>query len=179
MADAWLGEIRAFGGNFAPTGWALCNGQTILISQNTALFSLLGTMYGGNGTTTFALPNLQGNAPMDQGNGIGLTPRKVGDASGEQFVTLSLKEMASHNHNANCLNNTNGDTNNPILWAHTVGASRQQAPPNYASVGSTPSAQMNPKAIGFTGGGRPHNNMQPYLCLTFIIALQGIFPARS
>jgi microcystin-dependent protein len=179
MSDQWVAEIRAFGGNFAPKGWALCNGQLLPISQNTALFSLLGTQFGGDGKTTFGLPNLQGSAPMDQGQGNGLSFRSVGDSGGEQVVTLLQTEMASHNHLANCLNNTNGDVLNPILWAHTVGASRQQAPPNYASTASAPLAVMNLQAIGVAGGNQPHNNMQLYQCLTFIIALQGIFPARS
>jgi len=176
--DPFVAEIRMFAGNFAPTGWAQCNGQLLPISQNTALFSLLGTTYGGDGRSTFALPNLQGCAPMQPGQGPGLSLHDLGESGGEPTVTLLQTEMPAHSHFANCLNGAVGDSNSPILWAKTHGASRQQAPPDYTTTG-TPSVQMNPQAIGITGGNLPHNNMSPFLAVTFIIALQGVFPPRS
>lgn len=172
MADPFVAEIRIFAGNFAPTGWALCNGQLLPISQNTALFSLLGTNYGGDGKTTFALPNLQGSAPMHQGQGLGLSERFIGEQSGEPAVTLLQTEMPAHSH---ALNATNQLQNLPDPANHTVARANANAyVQNPASF-----TQMNPSAIGITGGGLPHNNMPPYLTLTFIIALQGVFPPRS
>jgi len=172
MTDPFLAEIRIFAGNFAPTGWAVCNGQLLPISQNTALFSLLGTFYGGDGKSTFALPNLQGAAPMHQGQGPGLSQRFVGEQGGEPSVTLLQTEMPSHTH---ALNATNQLQNLPDPAAHAV--ARANANAYVQNPGSY--TQMNPEAIGQTGGSQPHNNMQPYLGLTFIIALQGIFPPRS
>lgn len=177
MADQFLAEIRIVPFNFAPRGWALCDGQLMPISQNTALFSLLGVTYGGDGKSTFALPNLQGCAPLQPGQGPGLSLYDLGETGGSDVVTLIQSEMPAHTHAANCVNNTAGDSNNPILWAKTLGASRQQAPPAYASVAAP--VPMNPLAVGIAGGSQPHNNMSPYLVLNFIIALQGIFPARS
>jgi microcystin-dependent protein len=178
MSDQFLAEIRIFPLNFAPKGWAFCNGQNLPLSQNTALFSLLGTTYGGDGKTNFALPNLQGSAPLQQGQGPGLSLYDLGQTGGEQTVTLILSEMAAHNHGVNCLSGTAGDSNNAILWAKTAGASRQQAPPNYASQAPS-TVVMNAGAIGPAGSNAPHNNMPPYLCLNFCIALQGIYPQRS
>jgi len=178
MAHPFVAEIRMFAGNFAPKGWALCNGQLMPLSQNTALFSLLGTTYGGDGKSNFALPNLQGSAPMQSGQGPGLSLHDLGERGGTPTVTLLPTEMASHNHLANCLNGANGDQNNPILWAKTAGAGRQQGPPNYATTGP-PTVLMKPAAIGTTGGNQPHNNMSPYLAVTFIIALQGVYPPRT
>ncbi|HYN14460.1 MAG TPA: tail fiber protein [Terriglobales bacterium] len=178
MANPFVAEIRMFAGNFAPTGWALCNGQLMPISQNTALFSLLGTTYGGDGKSNFALPNLQGSAPMHPGQGPGLSLHDLGESGGTETVTLLQTEIPAHSHSANCLNGTAGDSNNPILWAKTAGASRQQPPPNYATTGPA-SVPMNPQAIGVTGGNLPHNNMSPYLAVSFIIALQGVYPPRS
>ena len=172
MADPFIAEIRIFAGNFAPTGWALCNGQLLPISQNTALFSLLGTYYGGDGKSTFALPNLQGAAPMHQGQGPGLSQRFIGEQGGEPNVTLLQTEMPAHAH---ALNGTNQLPQLPDPAAHT--AARANA--NAYVQNPTSYTQMNPLAIGPTGGGLPHNNMPPYLGLTFIIALQGVFPARS
>jgi microcystin-dependent protein len=178
MSDQFVAEIRMFGGNFAPTGWALCNGQLLPISQNTALFSLLGTTYGGDGRSTFGLPNLQGRAPMHPGLGPGLSQHDLGELGGEQTVTLTQAEMAQHTHLPNCLSGSGGDVLNPVLWSKTAGAGRQGGPPNYASTGSA-TLSMNPLAIGITGSGQPHNNMSPYQVVTFIIALQGIYPSRS
>lgn len=177
MADQFVGEIRIVGFNFAPTGWAQCNGQVLPISQNTALFSLLGTFYGGNGTTVFALPNLQGSAPMGMGNGVGLTPRVIGEAGGEVNVTLLQSEMPSHNHNATG-NLQAGNQNSPTgaNWASAhIGKTGLDA--YTANTGSN--VTMNAGALATAGGSFPHNNMSPYLVLNFIIAMQGIFPARS
>ncbi|HYL93623.1 MAG TPA: tail fiber protein [Alphaproteobacteria bacterium] len=174
MSNPFVAEIRIFAGNFAPTGWALCNGQLLPISQNTALFSLLGTTYGGDGKSTFALPNLQGSAPMQQGQGPGLSQRVLGETGGEQSVTLLVTEMPAHSHSAQCVS-AGGGTNSPqnAIWA---GGGRG-APPMYTPAGNT--ASMSPFAVSQTGGNLPHNNMPPFLGLTFIIALQGVFPARS
>ena len=172
--DPFVAEIRIFAGNFAPTGWALCDGQLMPISQNTALFSLLGTTYGGDGKSTFALPNLQGCVPMQAGQGPGLSLRDLGETGGEQTVTLLVTEMPAHSHTVQCLSAGEGD-NSPqnAVWA---GGGRG-APPIYTPTGNN--VQMNPFATSITGGNLPHNNMPPFLGLTFIIALQGVFPARS
>ena len=177
MSNPFLAEIRIFAGNFAPSGWAQCNGQTLPITQNTALFSLVGTYYGGDGISTFGLPNLQGSAAMHWDQGPGLSPHQIGESGGEPSVTLLTSQLPAHSHAPNCVSNSGGNSNNPALWAKTLGAGRQQAPANYATT-SVP-VVMNSAAVGFTGGNLPHNNMQPYLALTFIIALQGIFPSRS
>ncbi len=178
MSNPFVAEIRIFAGNFAPKGWALCNGQLMPISQNTALFSLLGTTYGGDGKSTFALPNLQGSAPLQPGQGPGLSLYDLGETGGEQSVTLLQTEMPSHSHAANCLSAT-GDQNTPgnDTWAATVAIGRGSGPPNYSTQG--PTTPMNPFATSIAGGNLPHNNMSPYLGLTFIIALQGVFPPRS
>lgn len=175
MADQFVAEIRIFAGNFAPLGWALCNGQLMPISQNTALFSLLGTNYGGDGRSTFALPNLQGSAPMFWGQGPGLSLRDIGEIGGEQNVTLLQTEMPAHSHTAKG-SSTGGTQSAPTnaLWASS--AIGRTPPPLYAS---SSNVQMNAFATSIAGGNLPHNNMSPYLCLTFIIALQGIFPPRS
>jgi microcystin-dependent protein len=172
MSQPFVGEIRMFGGNFAPRGNAFCNGQILPIAQNTALFSLLGTTYGGNGTTNFALPDLQGRAPMQWGQGAGLTPRSLGEQSGTPNVTLLQTQIPSHNHGAGATSAASG-SNNPTAGNFATGG-RGRAP-FYATLG-TP-VPMQP--TGATGGNQPHNNMQPYLAITFIIALQGIFPARN
>ena len=170
--DPFVAEIRIFPFNFAPKGWAWCDGQLMPISQNTALFSLLGTSYGGDGKSTFALPTLQGAAPMHQGQGAGLSERFLGEQGGEQNVTLLQTEMPVHAH---ALNGTNQLQQLPDPAAHTAARANANAyvqnPASYT--------QLNPQAIGPTGGGQPHNNMPPYLGLTFIIARQGVFPARG
>jgi microcystin-dependent protein len=179
MSNQYVGEIRMVGFNFAPNGWALCNGQLLAISQNTALFSLLGTNYGGNGTSNFGLPNLQGSAPLGYGNGGGLTPRIWGETGGEYTVTLLQSQMASHNHGVACISGA-GSLNSPNVPANTVWASdgtQRVPPPLYAAPGTN--VGMNPAAVQLTGGNQPHNNMPPYLTVNFIIALQGIYPPRS
>jgi microcystin-dependent protein len=176
MSDQYLGEIRIFGGNFAPLGWAVCDGQILPISQNSALFSLLGTNYGGNGTSNFALPNLQAHFPIGQGDGVGLTPRVVGETAGSATVTLTTQQMAGHSHvpqGSLSVGSTNSPSN--AVWAqpHTGRVTDHV----YATSGGL--APMAAGLLTTTGGDQPHNNLPPYLVLTFIIALQGIFPPRS
>jgi len=175
MTDPFLAEIRMFAGDFAPNGWALCNGQLMSISQNTALFSLLGTNYGGDGRVTFGLPDLTGTAPMQQGDGPGLSSRILGEVGGEASVTLISSEMPVHTHQVNAVD-ASGDTTTPdgALWASAL---LGRVGTNMYS-GAAPNQSMSPMSTGITGGSLPHNNMPPYLTVTFIIALQGIFPAR-
>jgi len=174
MADPFVGEIRIFAGNFAPTGWAMCDGQLLPISQNTALFSLLGTYYGGNGTTTFALPNLQGSAPLHRGQGPGLSDYTLGQAGGQANVSLITAEMPAHNHQALGIAASGQTTPSPtVVWGTLAG---RTPPPLYSS--AAPNVTMGPFALGVTGSSFPHNNLQPLLDLNFIIAMQGLFPAR-
>ncbi|HEY1939550.1 MAG TPA: tail fiber protein [Candidatus Angelobacter sp.] len=175
MSNPFVAEIRIFAGNFAPKGWALCNGQLMSISQNTALFSLLGTTYGGDGKSTFALPNLQGSAPLQQGQGPGLSLRDLGEIGGEQNVTLLQSEMPAHNHTAQGAAGAGvGDPTNNAWASGAKGFGNVYSPSAQAT-----NVQMNPFALSVAGGSLPHNNMMPYLGLTFIIALQGVFPPRS
>lgn len=178
MSDQYLGEIRLFAGNFAPQGWALCNGQLMSISQNTALFSLLGTYYGGDGRVTFALPDLRDMAPLQAGQGNGLSSRELGERGGEATVTVTAAQMPSHTHAVNCVSG-GGDQNSPIgtLWAEAH-VSRQGIP-MYAAGRGSGNPQMGAQALAPVGGGRPHNNLPPTLTLSFIIALQGAYPPRS
>jgi microcystin-dependent protein len=171
--EPFVGQLALFGGNFAPRHYALCNGQLLSIAQNTALFSILGTTYGGNGTTTFALPNFQARAPMHQGQGPGLTPRSLGESGGEEAITLLTTEMPAHNHQAGSA--AAGSVGGPIgaVW----GAEGRGRPPVYSNAG--PNAPMSGQALAVAGGNLPHNNVQPYQSVTFIIALEGIFPARN
>jgi microcystin-dependent protein len=178
MADPFVAEIRIFPFNFAPKGWAFCNGQILPISQNTALFSLLGTTYGGDGKSTFALPNMITNAPMHPGQGPGLSLHDLGETGGTQFVTLLTSEIPAHAHFVGRASAAAGDSVTPVssVWAQAVAgrgaaALYHEAPAN---------AKVNPTfSLGLTGGSQPHNNMQPYLTLSFCIALQGVFPPRS
>jgi microcystin-dependent protein len=175
MADPFLSEIRMFGGNYAPRSWALCQGQLMSIAQNTALFSLLGTNFGGDGRVTFGLPNLQGSAPLMAGNGPGLTPRDLGEVGGEPSVTLLSSQMAQHNHAALGTGQP-GTTPDPTgaVWA-VAGVARGT---NMYSSNPGSSPPMNAQAFAPSGGSQPHNNMPPYLVVSFIICLQGIFPQR-
>ena len=172
MTSPFVAEIRIFAGNFAPTGWATCDGQLFPISQNTALFSLLGTTYGGNGKTSFGLPNFEGSAPMGQGQGPGLTDRVLGEIGGEQTVSLLQSEIPAHTHMLNAQAGA-PDGDRP-LPATALGAFAQTIYGSGPNVNLAPLTTTTP-----VGGNLPHNNMQPYLALTFIIALQGIFPPRS
>lgn len=172
MADPFVAEIRIFGFNFAPRGWAFCDGQLMPISQNTALFSLLGTTYGGDGKSTFALPNLQGSAPMHPGQGPGLSQHYLGEQSGVETVTLLESEIPSHNHGLRANTIDPADTSAPgtsSTFAPSTGGTLYQAAAD---------TELGFGALALTGGGLPHNNMQPYLTLNFCIALQGVFPAR-
>ncbi len=173
MSNPFVAEVRIFAGNFAPKGWALCNGQLLPISQNTALFSLLGTTYGGDGKSNFALPDLQGSSPMQAGQGPGLSLRDLGETAGEQTVTLLQTEMPAHTHTAQATaNSTSNDPANNDWASGQKGFGSVYAPPGN-------NVQMNAFALSITGGNLPHNNLMPFLGLTFIIALQGVFPARS
>lgn len=179
MSDAFVGEIRMFAGNFPPKNWAFCNGQLMAISQNTALFSILGTYYGGDGKSTFALPNLNGRAPLHQGQGVGLTNRVIGESGGAQQVTLLTSQLPAHTHQAYSLD-APGNTNNPegAVWAQTPmqGKINKTQTPFYASAATD---YLSAGALPTVGMGLPHNNRQPYLGVSFIICLNGIYPARS
>jgi microcystin-dependent protein len=166
--DPFVGEIRIFAGNFAPRGWALCNGQLLSIAQHTALFSLLGTTYGGDGRVAFALPDLQGRAPMHWGEGPGLTSRTLGEADGSESVTLSQTQLPAHTHAVGAVAAA-GDAKSP------AGAVLADAPV-YAS---HPSTMLAPQTVAPAGASQAHNNMMPSLALQFIIALEGIFPPRG
>ena len=174
MSEPFVAEIRVVGFNFPPTGWAFCDGQLLPISQNTALFSLLGTFYGGDGKSTFALPNLQDSVPIHQGQGSGLTDYFIGQAAGTESVTLLGSEMPSHPHQANA------SLDDAQFQAPAPDRELANSTPGYAyqSNDSANLAPMNPQTLGLAGGSIPHNNMQPSLVLNFIIAMQGIFPAR-
>ena len=171
MADPFVAEIRIFPFTFAPKGWAFCNGQILPISQNTALFSLLGTTYGGDGKSTFALPNLQGSAAMHPGQGPGLSSHDLGEIGGSDTVTLLQNEIPVHTHAANA---SQGDglerTPKDQLLATGIGISQYQAPGALTN--------LSPNSVTPAGGGLPHNNLQPYLAMNFNIALQGVFPPR-
>jgi microcystin-dependent protein len=173
MSDQFVAEIRIFPFNFAPKGWAFCDGQLLPISQNTALFSLLGTTYGGDGKSTFALPDMQGNAPMQPGQGQGLSLRDLGELSGVESVTLLQTEMPLHNHGLQAnINPANLAAPSPLRCL------ARAAPGQAYKLTPTANAAAAPQAVSITGGGLPHQNMQPYLTLNFCIALQGIFPQR-
>ena len=177
MADPFVAEIRIFPFNFAPKGWAFCNGQILPISQNTALFALLGIVYGGDGKSTFALPNLQGSSPMHPGQGQGLSLRDLGQIGGAQTVTLLQSEMPVHVHFVGRARAADGDSVTPVgsVWAQSAAGRGSAALYHEAPATGT----VNPTlSLSVTGGSLPHNNMQPYLTLSFCIALQGVFPQR-
>ena len=167
MAQPYVGEIRMFGGNFAPAGWMFCQGQLLPISENETLFQLIGTTYGGDGQSTFALPDLRGRLPIHQGNGVILA-----ETGGVEQVTLTVQQIAAHAH--------------PFLGAATTGTVTSAAnnlPANSQNVtpyiNQVPDANMNPAAVSPVGGSQPHTNFQPYLCVDFIISLFGIFPSQT
>lgn len=171
MAQPYIGEIRMFGGNFAPLGWMFCEGQVLAISQYDTLFSLIGTTYGGDGQTTFALPDLRGRIPVHQGQGPGLTNRVMGEASGVESVTLAENQMPAHSHS---LLANSGEAIMPQPTNNVLGQSHSQT---YR--GQTPITALNAAALSSTGSGLPHDNIMPYLCISFIIAVEGIFPSQS
>jgi microcystin-dependent protein len=173
--NPFLGQILMVAFNFAPIGWALCNGQLLPITQYTALFSLLGTYYGGNGTTDFALPNLQGRVPVHMGSSAGGN-YVLGQIGGAASATLTVNNLPAHSHTANC-NSLAGTTSEPAknVWAETAPLTRT-GPFSYAA---SSNAQMAPTAIGMTGGNLPVSVVDPYLCVNFIIALEGIYPSRG
>lgn len=177
MADPFVAEIRIFAFNFPPTGWAFCNGQILPISQNTALFSLLGVTYGGDGKSTFALPDMQGNSPMHPGQGPGLSLHDLGETSGTQTVTLLVSEIPLHAHSIGRAVTDQGNSITPVnsVWAQSAAGRGSAA--LYHEAPATGKVN-NFQSLGVAGGSLPHNNMQPYLTLNFCIALQGIFPAR-
>jgi microcystin-dependent protein len=177
--DQFLGEIRMTGFNFAPNGWALCNGQTLSISENSALFALLGTFYGGNGVSTFNLPDLQGRVPIHQGNGPGLSPYVIGENGGTENVTLLSNQMPAHNHlvGVNNQNGGNADPTNAILAVGNTGGRSPAATDDYTTSAATGNLAAN--AVSIAGGNQPHSNLQPFLTVNFIIALTGIFPSRG
>jgi microcystin-dependent protein len=174
MTDQFVAEIRMVGFNFAPTGWAQCDGQLLPISQNTALFSLLGTFYGGDGKSTFALPDLQGASPIDWGQGQGLSNYDLGQMGGTSSVTLIESEIPAHSHTARATTGP-ADVSSPTP---TTALARSTGGSGYAVAGGG-TQQMDPSAIAPTGGSLPHNNLMPYLVLNFCIAMQGIFPQHQ
>jgi microcystin-dependent protein len=174
MSEPFIAEIRIFAGNFAPRNWAFCNGQLLPVAQNTALFSLIGTTYGGDGRTTTALPNLQGRAPMHPGRGPGLTSRRLGENGGAEDVTLSEAQMPNHTHTMRATSET-ADLNAPgptrTLARSSGGFAYQQADSNLVDLAG--------QALPNAGGSQAHNSMQPYLAINFIIALAGLYPTRG
>ena len=169
MSDPFLGEIKLVGFNFAPRGWAFCNGQILPIAQNTALFSLLGTTYGGNGQTTFALPDLRGRVPVHFGQGPGLSNINLGQSAGSEFTTLLQTQMPQHSHLAS-VTGAGAGGNRP-------GGNVPSAGGAYAA--SSDGSTFNPAFVQSSGGGQPFGNREPYLALNFVIAMEGIFPSRN
>ncbi len=182
MTEPFVAEIRIFPFNFAPKGWATCDGQLLPLTQNTALFAIVGTMYGGDGKSTFALPDLSRASPMHAGHGSGLSPRPQGELGGTESVTLLQSEMPAHTHVPQVISDTNADSADPSgrLMARSRwndGQGTTGAIATYGGVGAM--TQLSPQALSIAGGSLPHNNMQPYLRLNFCIALQGVFPPRQ
>jgi len=171
MSSPFIGEIRIFGGNFPPAGWAFCDGSLIAISENTALFQLIGTTYGGDGQTTFALPDLRGRVPMHQGSGLGLANRTIGEAGGVETVTLTTNQIPIHSHAPLAVSGSgNQATPQNGVWA---GSANSLYSPN------APSLALNATLGSVVGGGQPHDNLMPFLAISFIISLFGIFPTQN
>jgi microcystin-dependent protein len=173
MSDQFIGEIRIFASNFPPTGWAFCDGQLLPLTSNTALFSLLGTTYGGNGINNFALPNLNGRAPLHPGDGPGLTPRSLGQSEGSAAHALTVAEMPPHSHSMRA---SSGAATTTVANGNVLANVTAPNPPYHDA---TMLAPMAPGVLGTNGSGTPHENRQPFLTLSFMIALQGIFPPRA
>jgi len=177
MSDPYLGEIRMFSGNFAPRNWAFCAGALLSISENNALFSLLGTNFGGDGRATFALPDMRGRIPIHQGYAPSLSPRRIGQHFGTENVYLTNNEMPAHSHTLQA-SSSEADSTNPsgdVLASHSDGDLPYTGTPS----DSTRFENMNSETVGTAGGAQPHSNMMPYQCVSFIISLQGIYPSRS
>lgn len=173
MSEPFVGEIRMFAGTFAPRGWSFCDGQLLGIAQNTALFSLLGTIYGGDGRTTFGLPDMRGRIPIHAGTGAGLSPRQLGSKSGSENETITINHMPNHTHDVR-VSDKPGDGGQPDsrTWAAT------SHPPDFYSSGQ-PDTDMANQAILSTGGNQSHTNIMPFQCINFIIALIGLYPSRN
>jgi microcystin-dependent protein len=171
MSQPYVGEIRMFGGNFQINGWAFCNGALLAISQNDVLFQLIGTTYGGDGQVTFQLPDLQGRFPIHQGTGAGLSTYVIGERAGTETVTLNANQIPAHSHPA-AANAKSGGNGSPAnnYWAGSSGTVYSSAAPDASMAGG---------AIGNAGGNQPHENMMPFLCVTFLISLFGIFPSQT
>ena len=172
MSEPFVGEIRMFAGNFAPRGWAFCDGQLLAVSQNDALFSLFGTIYGGDGRTTFGLPDLRGRLPIHAGSGPGLSPRRLGAKAGSEKETLTVNQLPSHSHafRANtAFANETGPGGNVLAQSTTLN--------QYFEAGQT--AELAASAVTAVGGSRSHSNLMPFLCINFIVALVGIYPSRE
>jgi microcystin-dependent protein len=174
MSDPFVAEIRIFGCNFAPTGWATCDGQLLPISQNTALFSLVGTFYGGNGQSTFALPNLQDSVPVQQGQGPGLSEYFLGQSGGTETVTLLNGEMPAHAHTVQCVPGALPGNNNIAVGNSFAKSTNGQVYTTAANL-----VPLYEETASIAGGDQPHNNLMPYLTLNFCIAMQGVFPSRG
>ncbi len=174
MSEPFVGEIRMFAGNFAPVGWAFCDGQLLAVSQNDALFSLLGTIYGGDGETTFALPDLRGRLPIHAGAGAGpgLSPRALGSRAGQQSETLTVNQLPSHTH---ALQASTGLADSPSPGARVLATSTSID----VYIDEAPGTPLNAQAVTSVGGSQSHSNLMPYLCVNFIIALFGIYPSPS
>lgn len=173
MGQPYIGEIRLFGGNFAPLNWAFCNGALLSISQNSSMYQLLGTTYGGDGQSTFGLPDLQGRLPVHAGQGAGLSNYVLGQKAGSETVTLTTGQLPSHSHGA--LGSTGGAVSSPssATWGNGALAN------NSFGAGASANATMNTGSIGMTGGNQPHDNLTPFLVVSFIIALYGVYPSQN
>ena len=175
MSSPYIGEIRMFGGNFAPAGWAFCDGQLMPISQNDTLFNLIGTTYGGDGQETFALPNLQSRFPMHAGQGPGISQNyQLGESGGVESVTLTTNQIPVHTHAAVCTTDFGQQPSpNPGYWAQPTTGTM------YTGAGQAPLVNLNANAVQVVGGNQPHENMSPFLCVNFILSLFGIFPTQN
>ena len=171
MAQPYVGEIRMFGGNFAPAGWMFCNGQLLSIADNDTLFQLIGTTYGGDGQSTFALPQLQSRVPIHQGSGPGLSTYQLAESGGTESVTITTQTMPTHRHVPMASNAGSSETPTSNYWANSILGKPYGPPPTTVT--------MNAQTIGAIGGSQPHDNMIPYLCVNYIISLFGIFPSPN
>lgn len=174
MSEPFVGEVRMFAGNFAPRGWAFCDGQLLAVSQNDALFSLLGTIYGGDGRTTFGLPDMRGRLALHAGSGPGLSPRRLGAKGGSENETLTVNQLPSHSHSVHAANTAGSSTNPTGNFARDAAGSDI-----YIQALTSTTTTLHPSAVNNTGGSRSHTNLMPFLCINYIIALFGIYPSRQ